>query len=257
MLPIPFKTNPKAHLILGILMGVWLVIFLVIIGPFDISDLPMSIRFQIMPPYGVIFVLSYWLIIPLQTWIFSRLKRWNVLLEFLILGLSYFVGLLGCFQYYQSDIVNGEYPFKFFAGEIYLPTVIVLSTILIIGRRYIAREKKEIQIKEIVIEPQKLVLRGDNKADVLQILATELVCISSAQNYVEIHYLNNQGLQKKLLRSTLKKIGQQVPDLVQVHRSYLINPAHFVAWSDAQHIQLQELIIPVSPTYKKSLLAAI
>ncbi|MFT4761375.1 MAG: hypothetical protein ACI9XO_001990 [Paraglaciecola sp.] len=257
MFPIQLNTNLKAHLILGILMGIWLVIFLVIVGPYDTAELPMSIRFQIMPPYGLLFVLSYVVIIPLQNWIFRRLKKWNIFLEILILSFSYFLGLLSCFQYYKSGIVNGDYSFGSFAGEIYLPTMVILSAILILGRIYISRKKTEIQIKEVVIEPQKLILRGDNKADVLQVLPADLICISSAQNYVEIHYLNNQRTQKKLLRSILKKIGQQVPDLVQVHRSYLINPTHFIAWSDTQNIQLGELIIPVSPTYKKTLLAVI
>jgi len=96
-------------------------------------------------------------------------------------------------------------------------------------------------------------LGGDNKLDVLKIELQDLVCLSSAQNYVEVFFLQNKILQKKLLRTTLKKISQDAPEMIQVHRSHLVNPTHFVKWSDPNTILLHELEIPVSKNYKEKL----
>ena len=51
--------NFWAHFHLGLVIAVWLVAFLALIGPFDGAELPLSIRVQLMPAYGVIFMLAY------------------------------------------------------------------------------------------------------------------------------------------------------------------------------------------------------
>ena len=52
-----------------------------------------------------------------------------------------------------------------------------------------------------------------------------LLFIQAASNYVEVHYLENGNLKKKLIRNTLSKIEQQLPfdNLKKCHRSYLAN----------------------------------
>lgn len=210
-----------------------------------------------MPPYGMIFIVGYMLVIPLQNWIFRKKKTWNLGYELSIIGLMYSFAMFGVYFYYKSDIVNGDYSFSRFLLEIYLPTLVILSTIIFFGRWFIARKKEKIIVEKAAVQSDKIMLKGDNKSDVIQVLPGDLICISSAQNYVEINYLHNGALQKKLLRTTLKKISQQVPNLIQVHRSHFVNPQHFVAWSTANSIILYQLTIPVSQNYKKTLLDCI
>ena len=59
-------------------------------------------------------------------------------------------------------------------------------------------------------------------------------------------YLNQGELQKKLLRNTLKTIQIDIPILLKVHRSHLINPSHFKAWKGTSSIILTQMEIPVS-----------
>ncbi|MBR9844680.1 MAG: LytTR family transcriptional regulator [Algicola sp.] len=99
-----------------------------------------------------------------------------------------------------------------------------------------------------------ILITGDNKLDVLKLHTEELVAVSSADNYVEVNYLNNGKLQKKLLRNTLKAVQVDVPFLLKVHRSHLINPSHFKAWNGSNMIILTQMEIPVSKTYKAALL---
>ena len=106
-------------------------------------------------------------------------------------------------------------------------------------------------------EESLLTLKGDNKLDILKILPDDIVCISSADNYVEVNYLVNGKLNKKLLRNTLKNIQKDVPHLFKIHRSHIINLSHFIEWNDSSSIKLTETEVPVSKNYKSKLITAI
>lgn len=256
MLKLNINTSYRAHSILGLLVAIWLVIFLIIIAPFDAADVSMKIRLILMPPYGIILFACYLPIIFFQNLIYKKIETWNLLLELLLIAIFYLLDFYFSFLYYRSGIVNGDWTFIQFLSGIYLPIVIILSTILFFGRWFIARKKpeKEVEIKIVQAKPaHKIILKGENKLDALQIELQHLVCISSAQNYVEVFFLQNEILQKKLLRTTLKKISLNAPELIQVHRSHLVNPTHFVKWLNQNTIQLNDLEIPVSKNFKSNL----
>ena len=64
----------------------------------------------------------------------------------------------------------------------------------------------------------------------------------------------NGKLEKKLLRTTLKKAQIQLPQLVKVHRSHLINPIHFKEWKNANTLILTHTEVPISKNFKKNIL---
>lgn len=82
-----------------------------------------------------------------------------------------------------------------------------------------------------------------------------MVCVSNAQNYVEIFYIENGKLVSKLIRSSLKKVQEDFDFLMQIHRSHLINPVHFKSWRNPNTIILTQIELPVSKNYKETLLA--
>ena len=88
----------------------------------------------------------------------------------------------------------------------------------------------------------------------LKIELSNLICINSANNYIEVNYLQDQELKSKLLRTTLKQIHSKVPSLIKVHRSYLVNPVHFMTWIDSKTLGLTKMEVPVSKKYKNDLL---
>ncbi|MNR46912.1 LytTr DNA-binding domain protein [compost metagenome] len=81
-----------------------------------------------------------------------------------------------------------------------------------------------------------------------------MVCVSNAQNYVEIFYIENEKLHSKLIRSSLKKTLDDFTFLVQIHRSHLINPSHFKSWRNSNTVILTQIELPVSKNYKESVL---
>jgi len=248
MSPLKLSTSYKHHLLVAIIIGVWLVLFLVLIAPFDTADLPMPIRVRILPPYGLISIAAYFALIPAQNWVFRKTGKWNTLFEAVFLLTFNVMVWIGSYGYYKTDIINGEYSFSKFTLEVYYPIFFIILPILIFVRWYLNKKAPD-------PASDKIVLSGENKLDVLQIKQSDLICISSADNYVEVTYLTKEGINKKLLRTTLKNAHAQKPELVKVHRSHVINPEHFKEWKDSNTILLTEIELPVSKSYKQNLLS--
>ena len=242
------RTSYKYHFTAAFLISLWLVLFLVIIAPFDTADLSFPIRLMLMPGYGIISFVAYIVLLPLQNWAFQKKKKWTLFYEILFIALYSALAWFGSYQYYISGHINGDYSFLKFSLQVYYPIFFIMLIVIIFARWYLSKNTPD-KINE------KITLSGDNKLDVLQIDLADLIGVSSADNYVEVHYIKDGVLQKKLLRSTLKKIHEKEPKLVQIHRSHLINPTHFKEWKDQKTIVLTQLELPVSKTYKQKLKA--
>lgn len=236
----------KNHFLVALIIGIWLTFFLILIAPFDIVELPILARLEILPVYGLISFIGYMAIVPFQHWIYKKIKS-PIYSEVLIVTLFNILVLIGSYIYYKSDVVNGTFSFAKFTLEAYYPTFFILLPIIIFARWYLS--KKSIQ--------NKITITGDNKLDILQINNDDLVCVSSADNYVEVSYLVEGILNKKLLRTTLKNIESEFPELMKVHRSHIINPIHFKEWKDSNTIFLTQKEVPVSKNYKKQILTHI
>ncbi len=242
------NTSFKHHIIVAVVIAIWLYLFLVLIAPFDTSDLSFPIRLQILPPYGFIAFVGYTVLVLVQNWFFKKKNHWNLTYEIIFILLFNVIVLLGSFAYYKTDIINGNYSFTKFTFQVYYPIFFIILPILLFLRWWLNK-------KATLENPSKVVLRGANKLDVLNIHLKDLVCISSADNYVEVSYLENGALRKKLLRITLKEIQPQEPSLIKVHRSHLINPLHFIAWKNSNILLLTQMEVPISKTNKKEILA--
>ncbi|GAA4972441.1 LytTR family DNA-binding domain-containing protein [Algibacter aquimarinus] len=238
----------KYHFLVALIIAIWLTFFLILIAPFDIAELSILNRIQIMPVYGIISFFGYMILVPLENWIYKKSDKSSFYKEIFIITLFNILVLIGCYIYYKSEIVNGMYSFIKFTLEVYYPTFFILLPIIIFARWFINK-------KVINKNSKKITLKGDNKLDILQINNEDLVCVSSADNYVDVYYLMNGILNKKLLRTTLKNIESQFPELIKIHRSHLINPIHFMEWKNSNTISLTQKEVPVSKNYKKKILA--
>lgn len=251
---LPVNTRWKSQLKLSLFIAMWLVVFLVLIAPFDAGELPFRIRLILLPPYGLLFIIAYLPAVALQNYLYRQLQYWNPLLESLIVLLTYGLCLPLCYAYYRTDLVRGEFSFMVYAATVFLPTLVIMSGLLLFGRWFISRRPEiKTMIETVVAKPEMIALSGDNKNDVLRLRPDQLVCINGAQNYAEVHYLQDGQLNKQLLRTTLTKLSQQAPDLLRVHRSYLINPAHFVRWEGTSVAIFHSLEVPVTKTHREEL----
>ncbi len=108
---------------------------------------------------------------------------------------------------------------------------------------------------EISSKPLLVKIPTENKEEDFEVEADNLLYIQAADNYLEIIFLENQSISKKLIRNTLKSISEIVekdfPQFFRCHKSYLIN-LHQVKHisGNAQgyklHLFYGEELIPVS-----------
>lgn len=74
-------------------------------------------------------------------------------------------------------------------------------------------------------------LNSENETDNIRILVSEIVFIKSADNYVEVGYLDGGEFKKKMIRNTLKNIEKQLKEFnsfVRTHRSSIVN-IHYIS----------------------------
>jgi hypothetical protein len=79
-------------------------------------------------------------------------------------------------------------------------------------------------------EEEEIEIISDNKSDNLRLKFKNIILVKSADNYIEIYYLENSLVAKKLIRSTLKNIELQLAHhkiFIRSHRTSLIN-MHFI-----------------------------
>ncbi|MEQ9467548.1 MAG: LytTR family DNA-binding domain-containing protein [Ekhidna sp.] len=240
-----FTKSYKVHLAVGVGVSTWLFFFLVFIAPFDVSDLSFFIRMQITIVYGLIFFLCYVISIFIQNMLFGISSKWSVKLELLIYLLLYLLAMPFTIWYYKSDIVNGDYSISRFILEQYIPILIIITPIMFLLRKLAAKSEKVISHEKGLIT-----LKGENKTDILRLKSESIISANSSDNYVEVCYLDQGELKKKLLRTTLKKVESECDFLVRTHRSFLFNPNHFIEWISKDILRLTQIEIPVSKQYK-------
>ncbi|WP_136666904.1 LytTR family DNA-binding domain-containing protein [Flavobacterium sp. H122] len=242
------KINPSImhHLLIGVFISFWLFIFAYFINPFDDGTISSKQWLIISIGFSSIAFLCYSLIAVIQKNVYKKVLKWNLFLETTILLLFHFLFLVTTFLYYKSPILYGGFDFLEFLKVIILKSALISTPIIVLARIY--------SVKLIPIKDEKIVIRGENKLDILRIRKDDLVCVSNSQNYVEIFFLDERQLKTKLIRNSLKKLQEDFDFLVQIHRSHLINPTHFKAWKNQDTIILSQIELPVSKNYKERLL---
>jgi hypothetical protein len=67
---------------------------------------------------------------------------------------------------------------------------------------------------------------SDNKSDRLNLKFNDIVFVKSADNYIEICFMEGESVEKKMLRSTLRNIESQLANhmnFIRCHRTHIIN----------------------------------
>ena len=253
------KLNPsiKHHLLIGIFISIWLFFFAFFIKPFDDGTINFKMWLLISFGFSLIAFLCYGLLAIIQQSIYQKVSKWNVGCEIVSIIFFNLLFLVGTYLYYKSPVLNGGYSFSVFLRIIILKSSLILTPIIALARIYSVKLiPSEVEfIPSEVPETEDIIIRGENKLDILKIRISDLVCVSNAQNYVEIFFIEESQLKTKLIRSTLKKVQYDFDFLVQVHRSHLINPTHFKSWKNPDTIFLTQIELPVSKNYKVHLLS--
>lgn len=198
------------------------------------------------------FPLGYW---QFFIWIF---------IEIAVISIGYsFLMRLG-FNVKQDFIVLFGYAFLYTALVLFFPyTASWLYFALRDTERELERVTHEENFVDLEDEQNKLINFQDEKGTLrFSVKLSNLLFIESADNYVEIHYLQKGKLSRFLLRNTLKAIEEKYSSniLLRCHRSFMINIKKVkVLRKDKDGIFLEMDIegmpdIPVSKTYSEQVI---
>lgn len=250
----------KKQLLVGFFIGFWVFLFLFFVEPFDMYQLQPSERSFAAFGYSMVAVLTYVIIIPIQKLLYKTTKSWNLLKELLLLLSLLLISGITSFIFFKFILLPNEpntYKFGFFFSQRVLPTVLLMLPMMIF-LRWIFGDKTIVESIAVASKEPTIVIKGENKAEVLHLKETELVYIESANNYVKVHYLLQDELKSELFRNKISVLQKEFPFLLKTHRSFLINPIHFLEWkreSSQTILILKPAVteIPVSKTYKKAL----
>lgn len=153
--------------------------------------------------------------------------------------------------YYFSLVAATSLAFVFylrFVGQIAVTFTIVIRVIVIfIGVSVVINIKKNIastlnKYKKLLIENRSLQdklkqfsesyanryieLISENDSDNFKVQVSAVVYVKSADNYVEVGYLDGEEVKKKMIRNTLKNAEQQLKgfnNFIRTHRTSIVN----------------------------------
>jgi hypothetical protein len=229
--------NKEFGLILGISFG--LVFFIYIFNPFPIDHLNYDNRKIFITGLGAIvflFLIIVRIVFPCLRKDIAQIERKTALSDY-NRGIVLWVLSSVAFSFYLD-----------FAGLISLSSYILFKIILIclvppvVSTFYdkiadLRQQNESLLLEKKIFQMQadkfkedylntSIDFFSDNNGDKLKLLIADVVFINSADNYVEIHYMEAEQLKMKLLRNTLKYIEFQVklfPVFIRCHRTCIVN----------------------------------
>jgi hypothetical protein len=272
----PYPLTANSGLVrMSIMYGVFVFLFLFLFQPFGLATSQTVWLLSTAAIYGVI---------TFSTTLFSSLgarklaphffieKKWTFARE---LSMTMMVVLLiGVFNLLYSDFkfnfglsINDFLLFQFYTLAVGIfPTIILM---LIRMNRLTKMNSSEAVTLSNSLQIRKnedgindfLTIASELKSDDLLLPIDELIYIESADNYINICFLENGLLSQKLIRSTLGKVeaeAEKYDCLIRCHRAYLVNLNHVRSFSgNAQGLQLQLSLTDTSVPVSRKMVAEI
>lgn len=245
------------------------IIFLMLFTPYDIKywlhDVS-PVKTMAIPFIGVI----SGLLMQLSHYIQSRyFANKSMKIYHLIAGFSFdvlFLALcISCFySTHDSSILNDFVEtITLILPIITIWYVIGLSFLKIVTSNRITAERQKIlfenQNTQNLINDSIIKLMDENNNLIFSITTSHLLFIESADNYVVVHYIENQIHMKKMIRNSLKKMEEELSffQCVRCHRSYIVNLNKVVNLKKTNNIYTlviaeSLILIPISRSYIKT-----
>lgn len=271
--PLNQETFHKWKVVFG--NGILVSLFLFVFRPFGLNS---SSKFFILG-YGLVTMLILVIavfIIPLMTPFLFKEKGWTVGRNILyVSSVVFFIGLGNLL--YTHFFTGAELTFKslihfqFFT----LAVTFVIAAASTFFQYYFLSKRNEKEASEIQHEMElkaedtdnptssyevEFIIRSENEREEIKVNLRSLLYIESADNYSEVVIQERQQVKKIIIRSSLKRVGEQLnnPAFFRCHRSYIVNLTKVASVKgNSQGYQL-ELVsgaepVPVSRKYGSEL----
>jgi len=248
-------------------------LFIAIFQPFGISENNSLYKVFFCVGYGFVTFVTLIIDLFLITFLFKPLfitKNWTVFKH--IVWLIFIIFSIGLGNFIYTSVVFSYWSWhNFLIFQVYTSVVgIIPVVVLTIVRQNLKLSQNLKSAQEFnsnlnrekdVREDERICLIADNEKDRFETGLSNLIYIESTGNYIEIFYVLDDKLKNTLLRSTLKRTGeqlQQYTSIVKCHRAFLVNIDKIrLVKGNSQGLRLAlintETEIPVSRNYTKDL----
>ena len=255
----PFDPSIKHHIIIALGLAIWIFVFLFFTEPFDVNVFTDSEKLIYLPLYGLLGAVCYLLFLPIQSLLFKKNdKNWFVKTEILFFLIFIIIGIIATRLFYLFVIVPGEkfpHDLSYQLKTVILPVFATILPIIIFGRFAFGKYRNK------KTEAQKIEIKGEGNYEGLRLLLNDVICIQSSDNYVEVFYQSGNDVKKSLIRNKLSVVADDFPELLRTHRSYIINPYHFLQWKTENSklfvVLFRHIEVPVSRTYQNDVKAVL
>lgn len=220
----PLHRKKSVHLWVAMTLSIWVYVFLFFSEPFDINRFSQNEKIWLLPCFGLLAGISYYIPLFYQYKILNKKNHWNIKNEITFVGLVVFIGAFFFYFFYKNFVAEyepGTYNFFDYLKKVYLPAIVIILPLLMISRYIIAK------YSEGKSSNSKILIKGKGQYDFIKLELEDLLFVQSSNNYIDVYFLEHKTLQKKVIRSTIAEVAMLLPNLVKIHRSFLINPSHF------------------------------
>ena len=157
--------------------------------------------------------------------------------------------------------------------DIFKKSVLVTSLVLLLPYSmlwlYFALRDRNFQIQKLIerspepeVSPRMIPFYDEKGKLRFSVIPEHLLYLEAADNYVFVHYLDQDKKRKFMIRNSMKNILQSIPgnSLIQCHRSFLVNfdKVRIIRKEkDGLHLELDtadKLSLPVTKTYVEQVL---
>lgn len=219
---IPYLFTLRNVFIISLFLGSVQVFLTIFLEPHGTGEYQASFRNLRLAGFIFCFIFPFLIIYGVERWIVTLQSNvWRVYQE--IVSKFLLIVLISTASYfYNITIINSILPswegwnnhmmvFAWPYIPLFIPFMVIIYLILL---KYYSEDEK------------KLIIKGKNQDDLIEIAEKQFIYAESEQNYVTIYFRNGDHIDKQLMRSSLQDIEDQIDKSVRVHRSYLINPDH-------------------------------
>ncbi len=232
----PFNDNLKINVrsITSVSLGIFL--FLLFFQPFQVRNPDFNNQLIILATFGAITLVLLCIIRLVIPSIFAKAfseERWTIKKE-IILDLLFVILNSVAFSFFARYV--GKIPITFHTEIIIvIISITSASVVVVINQLHLLRKRvDELQTgteyaeeEDTTGEPVKEIeFESENKTEYFQLFPAQLMLIKSANNYIEVIYKQNEKVNKKLIRNTLKtteRLLKKFPEMIRCHRSCIIN----------------------------------
>ena len=243
-------------LLIGLALGMILPLIIILLKPFDSEQYTASYKYLRIFGYAGVIALCVLIVHLIDEFFYSKSKRqwklWQELVVLLVAG-PIMVCLSGVYNFY---VINSESNLTWswmadFLINFGLPFTPLLIPIWASLRRHFGKMNLDAATSN---KPQQITIQGVNKTDSLNLSWDGFLFAQAQQNYVKFYFLKEGEMDSAMIRSTLAAVAQQLPQALQVHRSYLVNAdsvQRVAGNSRNRHLILEgvEEPVPVSKKY--------